>query len=108
NHEVQSGLRITDETETSFKTIYDMTNDIAGKLQTMNAAVEQLTQGSRQVAGAVEEIADVSKESSASIQDIAASAEEQLASMEEISASSTTLAELAEELRDLTRKFKIE
>ncbi|RCK12592.1 hypothetical protein DT075_09450 [Bacillus licheniformis] len=47
-------------------------------------------------------------ESSASIQDIAASAEEQLASMEEISASSTTLAELAEELRDLTRKFKIE
>ncbi|WP_412055982.1 methyl-accepting chemotaxis protein [Bacillus haynesii] len=108
NHEVQSGLRITDETETSFKTIYDMTNDIAGKLQTMNAAVEQLTQGSRQVAGAVEEIADVSRESSASIQDIAASAEEQLASMEEISASSTTLAELAEELRDLTQKFKIE
>ncbi|WP_412096266.1 methyl-accepting chemotaxis protein [Bacillus licheniformis] len=108
NHEVQSGLRITDETETSFKTIYDMTNDIGGKLQTMNAAVEQLTQGSRQVAGAVEEIADVSRESSASIQDIAASAEEQLASMEEISASSTTLAELAEELRDLTRKFKIE
>ncbi|WP_420469335.1 hypothetical protein, partial [Bacillus licheniformis] len=34
--------------------------------------------------------------------------EEQLASMEEISASSTTLAELAEELRDLTQKFKIE
>ncbi|MEC1262237.1 methyl-accepting chemotaxis protein [Bacillus swezeyi] len=108
NHEVQSGLQITDETESSFRTIYEMTNDIAGKLQTMNGAVEQLSRGSQEVSGAVEEIADVSRESSASIQDIAASAEEQLASMEEISASSTTLAELAEELRDLTKKFKIE
>ncbi|MEC3606133.1 methyl-accepting chemotaxis protein [Bacillus glycinifermentans] len=108
NHEVQSGLEITDETQSSFRTIYDMTNEIAGKLQTMNAAVEQLSIGSQEVSGAVEEIADVSRESSASIQDIAASAEEQLASMEEISASSTTLAELAEELRDLTMKFKIE
>ncbi|RCK12591.1 HAMP domain-containing protein [Bacillus licheniformis] len=59
-----------------------MTNEIAGKLQTMNAAVEELSEGSQQVAGAVEEIADVSRESSGSIQDIAASAEEQLASMD--------------------------
>ncbi|MCY8514583.1 hypothetical protein, partial [Bacillus atrophaeus] len=43
-----------------------------------------------------------------SIQDIAASAEEQLASMEEISSSANTLAQMAEELRDLTKRFKIE
>ncbi|MCY7725643.1 hypothetical protein MWG60_16155, partial [Bacillus pumilus] len=40
-------------------------------------------------------------------QDIAASAEEQLASMEEISSSSTTLSQMAEELRDLIKRFKI-
>ena len=108
NREVQSGLTITDETDTSFKQIYDMTNEIAGKLQTMNAAVEELSEGSQQVAGAVEEIADVSRESSGSIQDIAASAEEQLASMEEISSSAATLEQMAEELRDLTKKFKID
>ncbi|MFT0801085.1 methyl-accepting chemotaxis protein [Bacillus swezeyi] len=108
NREVQSGLSITDETDTSFKQIYDMTNEIAGKLQTMNSAVEQLSQGSQEVAGAVEEIADVSRESSGSIQDIAASAEEQMASMEEISSSSATLEQMAEELRDLTKKFKID
>ncbi|AGN37693.1 methyl-accepting chemotaxis protein [Bacillus paralicheniformis] len=107
NQEVQSGLEITEETETSFKHIYDMTNEIAGKLQTMNAAVEHLSTGSHEISDAVEEIADVSRESSAGIQDIAASAEEQLASMEEISSSAATLEQMAEELRDLTKKFKI-
>ncbi|MFN2744031.1 MULTISPECIES: methyl-accepting chemotaxis protein TlpB [unclassified Bacillus (in: firmicutes)] len=108
NEEVQSGLVITEETESSFKQIYDMTNEIAGKLQTMNGTVEQLTDGSQAISGAVEEIADVSRESSAGIQDIAASAEEQLASMEEISSSAATLEQMAEELRDLTKKFKLE
>ncbi|MDA7027845.1 methyl-accepting chemotaxis protein [Bacillus sp. CLL-7-23] len=107
NQEVQSGLKITEETEASFKHIYETTNEIAGKLQTMNAAVEQLSGGSQEISEAIEEISDVSKESTASIQDIAASAEEQLASMEEISSSSATLEQMAEELRDLTKKFKI-
>ncbi|MDA1476207.1 methyl-accepting chemotaxis protein TlpB [Bacillus changyiensis] len=108
NHEVQSGLKITGETEASFKHIHEMTNEIAGKLQTMNATVEQLSGGSQEISGAIEEISDISKESSASIQDIAASAEEQLASMEEISSSASTLEQMAEELRDLTKKFKID
>ncbi|MDA1475094.1 methyl-accepting chemotaxis protein TlpB [Bacillus changyiensis] len=108
NQEVQSGLKITEETEASFKHIYETTNEIAGKLQTMNAAVEQLSGGSQEISEAIEEISDVSRESTASIQDIAASAEEQLASMEEISSSSATLEQMAEELRDLTKKFKIE
>ncbi|MCY8027793.1 methyl-accepting chemotaxis protein [Bacillus sonorensis] len=108
NREVQSGLSITDETDRSFKQIYDITNEIAGKIKSMNTAVEQLSAGSQEVAGAVEEIAEVSRESSGSIQDIAASAEEQLASMQEISSSAATLEQMAEELRDLTKKFKIE
>ncbi|MEK4269369.1 methyl-accepting chemotaxis protein TlpB [Bacillus sp. FSL W8-0940] len=107
NYEVQSGLNITEDTEASFKHIYDMTNEIAGELQTMNTAVEQLSKGSEEVSEAVEEIAEVSKESSAGIQDIAASAEEQLASMEEISSSDATLEQMAEDLRNLTKKFKI-
>ncbi|WP_438825379.1 methyl-accepting chemotaxis protein TlpB [Bacillus sp. JJ353] len=107
NDEVMSGLKITEETEASFKHIYGMTNEIAGKLQTMNTAVEQLSKGSQDVSEAVGDIAEVSRESTAGIQDIAASAEEQLASMEEISSSAATLEQMAEELRDLTKKFKL-
>lgn len=108
NHEVKEGLQITDQTAESFKQIYEMTTQISGELQNLNATVEQLSVGSQEVSSAVEDISAVSKESSAGIQDIAASAEEQLASMEEISSSAETLANMAEELQDITKKFKIE
>ncbi|MBD3860824.1 methyl-accepting chemotaxis protein [Bacillus sp. 28A-2] len=108
NQEVQSGLSFTEQTKVSFHNIFDMTKEISDQLQTMNQTVVQLSKGSAHVSEAVREIADVSRESSANIQDIAASAEEQLASMEEISSSSATLSSMAEELRDLISKFKVE
>ncbi|MFB4184248.1 methyl-accepting chemotaxis protein TlpB [Bacillus velezensis] len=107
NHEVKSGLQLTDETEKSFRDISVKTNQIAGELQNMNATVEQLSAGSQEVSNASEDIAAVSRQSAAGIQDIAASAEEQLASMEEISSSAVTLEKMAEELRELTKRFKI-
>lgn len=108
NREVQSGLSFTEQTKVSFHNIFEMTKEISDQLQTMNQTVVQLSKGSAHVSEAVREIADVSRESSANIQDIAASAEEQLASMEEISSSSATLSSMAEELRDLISKFKVE
>ncbi|AVM25199.1 methyl-accepting chemotaxis protein [Bacillus pumilus] len=108
NREVQSGLSFTEQTRVSFHNIFEMTKEISDNLQTMNQTVIQLFKGSAHVSEAVREIADVSRESSANIQDIAASAEEQLASMEEISSSSATLSSMAEELRDLISKFKVE
>ncbi|MDM5299269.1 methyl-accepting chemotaxis protein [Bacillus pumilus] len=107
NHEVQSGLSFTEQTKVSFHDIFDMTKEISDQLQSMNQTVVQLSEGSAHVSEAVREISDVSRESSANIQDIAASAEEQLASMEEITSSSVTLANMAEELKDLTSRFKI-
>ncbi|WAT79959.1 methyl-accepting chemotaxis protein [Bacillus safensis] len=107
NEEVKNGLTITDQTKESFSQINEQTAEIAARINEMNTTVRELSKGSEQISKAVNEIADVSRESSASIQDIAASAEEQLASMEEISSSSTTLSQMAEELRDLIKKFKI-
>ncbi|KRE19299.1 chemotaxis protein [Bacillus sp. Root920] len=107
NEEVKNGLTITDQTKESFSQINEQTAEIAARMNEMNTTVRELSKGSEQISKAVNEIADVSRESSASIQDIAASAEEQLASMEEISSSSTTLSKMAEELRDLIKKFKI-
>ncbi len=61
NKEVESGLDITNQTETSFKRISEMTNQIAGEIQNMNATVEQLTAGSQQISGASEQIASIAK-----------------------------------------------
>ncbi|UYO35008.1 methyl-accepting chemotaxis protein [Bacillus zhangzhouensis] len=107
NREVQSGLSFTEQTKGSFHNIFEMTREISDQLQTMNQTVVQLSKSSAHVSETVREIADVSRESSANIQDIAASAEEQLASMEEISSSSATLAQMAEELRELIKQFKM-
>lgn len=106
NEEVKNGLTITDQTKESFSQINEQTAEIAARMNEMNTTVRELSKGSEQISKAVNEIADVSRESSASIQDIAASAEEQLASMEEISSSSTTLSQMAEELRDLIKNSR--
>lgn len=108
NKEVETGLVMTDETKQSFKHISQMTNQIASELQNMNATVEELSAGAQEISAASNDITAISKESSDGIQDIAASAEEQLASMEEISSSALTLERMSEELRDLTKQFKVD
>lgn len=108
NKEVETGLVITGETKQSFKHISHMTNQIASELQNMNATVEELSAGAQEISAASNDITAISKKSSDGIQDIAASAEQQLASMEEISSSAQTLERMSEELRDLTKRFKVD
>lgn len=108
NKEVETGLVITGETKQSFKHISHMTNQIASELQNMNATVEELSAGAQEISAASNDITAISKKSSEGIQDIAASAEQQLASMEEISSSAQTLERMSEELRDLTKRFKVD
>ncbi|KAF1678176.1 methyl-accepting chemotaxis protein [Bacillus sp. SKDU12] len=108
NKEVETGLVMTDETQQSFKDISHMTKEIASTLQNMNATVEELSAGAQEISAASNDITAISKESSDGIQDIAASAEEQLASMEEISSSAQMLERMSEELRDLTKRFKVD
>ncbi|MBR0588827.1 methyl-accepting chemotaxis protein [Bacillus sp. FSL W8-0920] len=105
--EVQSGLDITDETKISFEKITDKTSEMTEQMKQMNGTAKELSHGSNDISHAVNQIKELSRESSAGFQDIAASAEEQLASMEEISSSSATLSQMAEELRELIKQFKI-
>ena len=105
--EVQSGLNITDETKVSFEKITHKTSEMTEQMKQMNGSAQELSHGSSDISQAVNQIKELSRESSAGFQDIAASAEEQLASMEEISSSSATLSQMAEELRELIKQFKI-
>jgi len=107
NREVNAGLGMTEEAKESFRHIYEATEGMSKKLSQLNDTAIDLSSGSKLVSQAMQEIRQVSRESAANIQDIAASAEEQLASMEEITSSSVTLANMAEELKELTNQFKI-
>ncbi|WP_412856325.1 methyl-accepting chemotaxis protein [Bacillus sp. 179-C3.3 HS] len=107
NREVHAGLDMTEEAKESFRNIFEAAEGMAKKLTQLNDTAGELSSGSQLVSQAMQEMREVSRESAANIQDIAASAEEQLASMEEISSSSVTLANMAEELKDLTSRFKL-
>lgn len=108
NREVHAGLSMTEEAKESFQNIYEAAEGMSKKLTQLNDTAIDLSSGSKLVSQAMQEMRQVSRESAANIQDIAASAEEQLASMEEISSSSVTLANMAEELKELTSQFKID
>ncbi|AVM25200.1 methyl-accepting chemotaxis protein [Bacillus pumilus] len=108
NREVHAGLGMTEETKESFQNIYEAAEGMSKKLTQLNDTAIDLSSGSKLVSQAMQEMRQVSRESAANIQDIAASAEEQLASMEEITSSSVTLANMAEELKELTSQFKID
>ncbi|PRR90882.1 chemotaxis protein [Bacillus sp. NMCN6] len=108
NREVNAGLGMTEEAKESFQNIYEAAEGMSKKLTQLNDTAIDLSSGSKLVSQAMQEMRQVSRESAANIQDIAASAEEQLASMEEISSSSVTLANMAEELKELTSQFKID
>ncbi|OJT54768.1 chemotaxis protein [Bacillus altitudinis] len=108
NREVNAGLGMTEEAKESFQNIYEAAEGMSKKLTQLNETAVDLSSGSKLVSQAMQEMRQVSRESAANIQDIAASAEEQLASMEEISSSSVTLANMAEELKELTSQFKID
>ncbi|MCC9088741.1 methyl-accepting chemotaxis protein [Bacillus pumilus] len=107
NREVNAGLGMTEEAKESFQNIYEAAEGMSKKLTQLNDTAIDLSSGSKLVSQAMQEIRQVSRESGANIQDIAASAEQQLASMEEITSSSVTLANMAEELKELTSQFKI-
>lgn len=107
NREVNAGLGMTEEAKESFQHIYEAAEGMSKKLTQLNDTAIDLSSGSKLVSQAMQEMRQVSRESAANIQDIAASAEEQLASMEEITSSSVTLANMAEELKELTSQFKI-
>ncbi|MFP7312876.1 methyl-accepting chemotaxis protein [Bacillus safensis] len=107
NREVNAGLGMTEEAKESFQHIYKAAEGMSKKLSQLNDTAIDLSSGSKLVSQAMQEMRQVSRESAANIQDIAASAEEQLASMEEITSSSVTLANMAEELKELTSQFKI-
>lgn len=72
------------------------------------AATEQMAAGATEVTGAIENIASVSEENSAAVEQVSASAEEMSAQVEEVAASARSLEEMAQNLKEIVRRFKLQ
>ncbi len=71
------------------------------------AATEEMSASAGQVSVMVENIASVSEQNSAATEEVSASTEEMSAQVEEVTASATSLAEMAQNLEKVVRKFQL-
>ena len=73
----------------------------------INDTMHGLADGTKQIVGVIGNIDEISRQTSEHTQTISAAAEEQSASATEIATASQSLAKLAQQLQDATKKFKV-
>jgi methyl-accepting chemotaxis protein len=105
--EVEKGIEVVHHAGSSFEQIQHFVDIVSTQIQEITASIEQMAQGAEQVVETVGVIEEVALKSTSQSQDVSAATEEQLASMQEIAASASSLANMAEELQDSIKKFKI-
>ncbi|MDT2047816.1 hypothetical protein CHN50_17100 [Priestia aryabhattai] len=107
SNEVKEGMSIATEAGTSFTTINDAIMDLAAQIQEVTASIEEVSNGTTAVTNSIIQVKAVSEQAAGSTQNASAATQQQLASMEEITDSANSLAELAGELQESIRHFKV-
>lgn len=107
NLRVKEGLTITEQTSDLFKRIEFAELDVAEKVATVSAAVDQIRIMTDEVAGGTTKVQELAVRASEEAQSTSAATEEQLAANEQISANAQVLAELAEKLQLDMEHFKV-
>ncbi len=105
--EVQAGTEIVTAAGQSFKEIVTLVNDVSHQVSEISSTIQQLSDGSQKIVASVEQVEAVTKGTVEQTQTVSAATEEQSASMEEIAASSQNLANMADQLKEIIRGFKI-
>jgi methyl-accepting chemotaxis protein len=105
--EVKSGMVVVDEAGRTFQIILQAVEQISDQITDISTSSQQMSVGSQQIATSTAQLVELSRKSSEHSQRVASYSEEQVASVQEITAASATLNEMAQELHDMTLKFKI-
>ncbi|MCE4047408.1 methyl-accepting chemotaxis protein [Bacillus sp. Au-Bac7] len=105
--EVQEGLVVVQEVGVNFTNIETIISDVTPQIEEEKQLVHKLLASNEQVHTSVDEVKSLADTTATGTQNVTAATEEQLASMQEIASSSTSLAQLAEELNNLIKQFKI-
>lgn len=105
--EVKTGAEVVNASGTAFKQIAELITEVSGQFEGISVTIHQMEGESRKIVSAVSDIDTLSKNAAGEAETVSAATEEQLASMEEIASSSQSLSQLAQELQNLIRKFRI-
>lgn len=105
--EFEKGIHLVGNAGEAFVHIQQFTETVSSQIKEVTSSIKELTDGAEQVVKIVNAIEQVSALTTAESQDVSAATEEQLASMEEIAASAVSLSNMAEELLESVKKFKV-
>ncbi len=105
--EVTSGMSTVNIAGASFSQIQQAINDVSVGIQHVSKNVTVITQDTTVLVDAVDHIQQIATQNTESTHNVSAATEEQLASMEEIAASTSTLSDMASELQQEMRRFKL-
>ncbi len=104
---VQEGTEAIRKVGEEFQSIMDKIAQTNDDMTAINETMHGLADGTKQIVGVIGNIDEISRQTSEHTQTISAAAEEQSASATEIATASQSLAKLAQQLQDATKKFKV-
>lgn len=108
NHQVELGLKETEEANQAFKSISRAMQEVSDKVAEVSASVQQMITVSNNIVDAVVKAKEITEKSAENSQESAAATEEQYAALEEVAASAQFLSQLADDLQSNISKFKLD
>lgn len=105
--EVAHGKTLIKLAEEVFQQIHQAVSQVKGQIQEVSSFSEQISANTELVTGSIKQSSQYAKEASSRSQVVVTSSQEQLASIEEITAASESLSQLAQDLHNLTGRFRI-
>ncbi|NEN81920.1 methyl-accepting chemotaxis protein [Paenibacillus elgii] len=106
NREVENGTVVMKEAGEAFRNILVAVQEVANQMQEVSAASEEMSAGTEQITASLHQMKSISEAAFSRTESVAAASEEQLATMEEISDAVNALTKMAQEMHDITLRFK--
>ena len=104
---VQEGTEAIRKVGEEFQSIMDKIAQTNADMTAINDTMQGLAGGTKKIVDVIGQVDSISRETSEHTQTISAAAEEQSASASEIATASQSLAKLANQLQEATKKFKV-
>ncbi|HEX9061262.1 MAG TPA: methyl-accepting chemotaxis protein [Clostridia bacterium] len=104
---VKQGTYIALEAKDSFKDIVNTSVEVKNEIKMINDEIEKMVNGIEKIEGMSKNISEIAKQSSAGSEEVAAAIEEQTACLQEILSSSTQLSDMASELENAIKSFRL-
>ncbi len=105
--EATEGKSVTAGARNGFAEIIAKLDNVRSGMEQISHAVEETAKGVSAIVNNIQNISAIAEETTASTQTVAAAAQEQTASMNEINRNAESLAQMAAQLNEITRRFML-